>query len=236
MQILDLDAIRAATVHHAPYDFFMGKGAIRADAIPALRDDFPDIKPTGYHPLEQMEVKGAFADLIREMEGPDFTAAVSDTLGVDLRPYPVLITIRKQSAAHEGRIHCDSESKIATLLIYLNEGWLSPDGRFRVLTSDKDFNSYVAEVSPEMGSVVAFKRADHSWHGHTPVRWGAARGADRLGAQPGRHRPQEEAAHHVELLQEPVQGRKGRGDVEVGRPPALPFRDIFLPAVDMETI
>jgi hypothetical protein len=115
-----------------------------------------------------MAVKGAFADLIREMEGPEFTAAVSDALGVDLRPYPTLITIRKQSAAHEGRIHCDSESKIATLLIYLNEGWLSPDGRFRVLRGEKDMNDFVVEVSPEMGSVVAFKRADHSWHGHTP--------------------------------------------------------------------
>ena len=168
MSILDLDAIRASEVHHTPYDYMMGKGAIRPDAVAALREDFPDIKATGFHPLEQMEVKGAFADLIREIESPEFTAAVSDTLGVDLRPYPTLITIRKVSAAHEGRIHCDSESKIATLLIYLNEGWLSPDGRFRVLKSNKSFDDYVVEVSPELGSVVAFRRADHSWHGHTP--------------------------------------------------------------------
>ncbi|HUJ02133.1 MAG TPA: 2OG-Fe(II) oxygenase [Rhizomicrobium sp.] len=168
MSILDLDAIRASEVHHAPYDYMMGKGAIRPEAVAALREDFPDIKATGFHPLEQMEVKGAFAELIREIESPQFTAAVSDTLGVDLRPYPTLITVRKVSAAHEGRIHCDSESKIATLLIYLNEGWLSPDGRFRVLKSNKSFDDYVVEVSPELGSVVAFRRADHSWHGHTP--------------------------------------------------------------------
>ncbi|HEV2562929.1 MAG TPA: 2OG-Fe(II) oxygenase [Rhizomicrobium sp.] len=168
MSILDLDAIRASDVRHTPYDYMMGKSAIRAEAIPRLREDFPDIKATGFHPLEQMVVKGAFAELIGEIESPEFTAAVSDTLGVDLRPYPTLITIRKVSAAHEGRIHCDSESKIATLLIYMNEGWLSPDGRFRVLKNGKNFDDYVAEVSPEMGSIVAFKRADHSWHGHTP--------------------------------------------------------------------
>lgn len=168
MTILDLDAIRAAQVHHTPYDYMIGKDALRPEAIPALREDFPNIKATGFHPLEQMDVKGAFAELINEIESPEFTEAVSDTLGVDLRAYPTLITIRKVSAAHEGRIHCDSEKKIATLLIYMNEGWLSPDGRFRVLTNEKDFNSYVAEVSPEMGSIVAFKRADHSWHGHTP--------------------------------------------------------------------
>jgi SM-20-related protein len=168
MPILDLDAIRASEVHHTPYDWMTGKGAIRAGAVARLRADFPDIRATGFHPLEQMAVKGAFAELIGEMEGPEFTAAVSDTLGVNLRPYPTLITVRKVSAAHEGRIHCDSESKIATLLIYLNEGWLSPDGRFRVLKNDKGFEDYVAEVSPEMGCVVAFRRADHSWHGHTP--------------------------------------------------------------------
>lgn len=168
MSILDLDAIRASEVHHTPYDYMMGKDAIRPDAVARLRADFPDIKATGFHPLEQMEVKGAFAELIAEIESAEFTEAVSDTLGVDLRRYPTLITVRKVSAAHEGRIHSDSESKIATLLIYLNEGWAAPNGRFRVLTSNKDFNAYVAEASPEMGSVVAFRRADHSWHGHTP--------------------------------------------------------------------
>ena len=166
--IIDYGAIRAADTHHEPYDYFVGRGVLRSEAVPGLRESFPDIKATGFHPLEQMKVEGAFADLIAEIEGPEFTEAVSEALGTDLRPYPQLITIRKVSAGHEGRIHCDSESKIATALIYMNEGWLSPDGRFRVLKNDHDFNDYIAEVSPEMGSMVGFKRADHSWHGHTP--------------------------------------------------------------------
>jgi len=166
--IIDYNAIRSAEVHHAPYDYMLGKGALRPDWIPALRESFPDIKVTGFHPLSQMKVDGAFSKLIAEIEGVEFTAAVSQALGIDLAPYPRLITIRKVSAAHEGNIHCDSESKIATLLIYMNEGWLSPEGRFRVLRSECDFDNYVTEVSPEMGSFVAFRRADHSWHGHTP--------------------------------------------------------------------
>lgn len=168
MSILDYAAIRASESHREPYDYFIGSRVVKADAIPALRASFPDIRQTGYHPLEQMKIEGAFAELIREIEGPEFTAAVSQALGTDLSPYPQLITIRKVSAAHEGNIHCDSESKIATALIYMNEGWLSPEGRFRVLKDEHDFNSYVAEISPEMGSMVGFKRADHSWHGHTP--------------------------------------------------------------------
>jgi SM-20-related protein len=168
MSILDYSAIRASQSHHAPYDYFMGRGALAADALPALHDSFPNITQTGFHPLEQMELKGAFAELIREIESPQFTAAVSDTLGTDLSPYPQLITIRKVSAAHEGRIHCDSESKIATCLIYMNDTWHSPEGRFRVLNNDHDFSDYGAEAAPETGAIVAFKRADHSWHGHTP--------------------------------------------------------------------
>lgn len=166
--IIDYDAIRAANARHDPYDYMMGKGALRDEWVPALRESFPDIKITGFHPLSQMNIRGAFAQMIEEIQSPAFTAAVSQALGVDLSPYPTLITIRKISAAHEGNIHCDSESKIATLLIYMNEGWLSPEGRFRVLRSAHDFSDYAAEASPEMGSFVAFRRAGHSWHGHTP--------------------------------------------------------------------
>lgn len=166
--VINYDAIRAARVQHDPYDYVMGAASLHEEWIPALSESFPDIKLTGFHPLSQMKVEGAFAKLIDEMEGPEFTAAVSEALGIDLAPYPTLITVRKVSAAHEGNIHCDSESKIATLLIYMNEGWLSPDGRFRVLRSKHDFNDFAAEASPEMGSFAAFRRADHSWHGHTP--------------------------------------------------------------------
>jgi SM-20-related protein len=166
--ILDYGSIRAANLHRTPYDYMLGKGALREERIPALSGSFPDIKLTGFHPLSQLKLDGAFARLIEEIDGPEFTAAVSDALGVDLRPYPRLITIRKISAVHEGNIHCDSESKIATLLIYMNEGWLSQEGRFRVLRNNRDFTDYATEVSPEMGSFVAFRRAAHSWHGHTP--------------------------------------------------------------------
>lgn len=168
MSIIDFDAIAALPTQHAPYDFFMGTGALKKEALPALAADFPDIKQTGFHPLEQMELKGAFAELIREIESPAFTAAVSKALGTDLSPYPQLITVRKVSAAHEGNIHCDSESKIATSLIYMNDTWHSPDGRFRVLNNNRDFADYAAEAAPETGAIVGFKRADHSWHGHTP--------------------------------------------------------------------
>ncbi|HET7335670.1 MAG TPA: 2OG-Fe(II) oxygenase [Rhizomicrobium sp.] len=166
--ILNIAAIRACKARHEPYTYFMGDGVIAPQAFSDLGASFPKITATGFHPAEDMEFHGAFAQLIGEIQGPEFVSAVSDALGVDLTPYPQLITIRRVSAAHEGRIHSDSESKIATCLIYMNEGWLPPEGRFRVLRNNKSFDDYVVEASPEMGSIVAFRRADNSWHGHTP--------------------------------------------------------------------
>jgi hypothetical protein len=76
--------------------------------------------------------------------------------------------VRKVSAAHEGNTHTDSESKVATLLLYLHRGWSSPDGRLRVLRRGDSFDDPVAEISPEEGNVFAFLRGPASWHGHTP--------------------------------------------------------------------
>ncbi|MBX6376530.1 MAG: 2OG-Fe(II) oxygenase [Acetobacteraceae bacterium] len=76
--------------------------------------------------------------------------------------------MRRISAAHEGNIHTDSKSKVATLLLYLHRGWSSPDGRLRVLRRGDSFDDPVAEIAPEEGNVFAFFRTDNSWHGHTP--------------------------------------------------------------------
>src|SRR6185312_1882756 len=68
-----------------------------------------------------------------------------------------------------GRIHTDSISKIATLLVYLNAAWTDTgEGRLRVLRSAKDFNDYTTEISPVAGSVFGFRRTGNSWHGHLP--------------------------------------------------------------------
>jgi Rps23 Pro-64 3,4-dihydroxylase Tpa1-like proline 4-hydroxylase len=88
---------------------------------------------------------------------------------MDLVSRPTLITVRKWSAAGDGRIHTDSTSKIATLLVYLNAAWTDTgEGRLRVLRSATDFNDYTREISPVAGSVFGFKRTEQSWHGHLP--------------------------------------------------------------------
>lgn len=166
--VLDLRPFRAAPLRTDPYPFATASGCIHPAALPALRRDFPDLRQTGFHPTDAFTPRGAFAELLRELEGPEVAAAVGGKLGVDLLPLPRLITVRRLSAAHEGRAHTDGASKVATLLVYLHRGWPSPEGRLRILRGPGGFDDFVEEVSPEEGNLLAFLRSDRSWHGHTP--------------------------------------------------------------------
>ena len=61
----------------------------------------------------------------------------------------------------------DTKSKILTILIYMNtESWQDSGGRLRVLRSPDDLEDYAAEVPPEAGTLLAFRRSERSWHGH----------------------------------------------------------------------
>ncbi|TAK98664.1 MAG: 2OG-Fe(II) oxygenase [Rhodospirillaceae bacterium] len=169
MKILDLEAIVAAPAAQSPYPHFSLGGALKPDAIPSLMADFPAIQQPGFFPIDDVPVQGAFAELLRDLQDPAFTAAVGTKLGLDLVSRPTLITVRKWSAAGDGRIHTDSTSKLATLLVYLNEAWTDTgEGRLRVLRSPKDFSDYAAEISPVVGTVFGFRRGENSWHGHLP--------------------------------------------------------------------
>ena len=167
-RVLDLEALRAAEVRTEPYVHLAGAGAVRQDALRALRESFPDLRTTGFHPVDDIRLEGAFAELIEELQSPELAEVLGEKFGRDVGALPQLITVRKLSAAHEGRIHTDGEKKVMSLLVYLNDGWESAEGRFGVLRRPDTFDDYAAEVSPEAGGLVAFLRSENSWHGHTP--------------------------------------------------------------------
>jgi hypothetical protein len=167
-ELIDLDVVRAATLETEPYPYLMAKGFVNPDAVPAIQGSFPDITITGFRPAHDLTLKGAFARLIDVLNGPELSQALGRKFGLPLADLPRLITIRRLSAAHEGRIHCDSTSKVASMLLYLNDGWSSPEGRLRVLRRSDSFDDYAAEVDPLTGTIFAFQRRDDSWHGHTP--------------------------------------------------------------------
>jgi hypothetical protein len=169
MSLLDFSAISAAPAANEPYRHFLGDHALRPGAGAAVMADFPEIREPGFYPVTDLATKGRFAELIDELNAPEFSRVVGEKLEMDLVSKPKLITIRRWSAKTDGNIHTDSLSKIATTLLYFNEAWADNGaGRLRVLRGPKDFNDYAAEVSPTVGTIFGFRRADNSWHGHLP--------------------------------------------------------------------
>jgi hypothetical protein len=168
LRFLDLRPFLEAPVATDPYPYVIAHGCLRPEALEPLRRDFPELRRSGFHPTDSFTPRGAFAELLAELEGPELAAAMTARFGIDFSALPRLITVRRVSAAHEGSIHTDSASKVATLLVYLHHGWSSPEGRLRVLRRGDSFDDPVAEISPEEGNIFAFLRSDHSWHGHTP--------------------------------------------------------------------
>ncbi len=168
LRLLDLRPFLDAPLRTDPYPHVIASGCLRPEALEPLRRDFPELRRSGFHPTDSFTPHGAFAELLAELEGRELAAAMTARFGIDFGALPRLITVRRISAAHEGTIHTDSTSKVATLLVYLHRGWSSPEGRLRVLRRGDSFDGPVAEIAPEEGNVFAFLRSDHSWHGHTP--------------------------------------------------------------------
>ncbi len=169
LSVLNVDAVRQAQRSHEPYDWFLGSGILKQEAIDELKRDFPDITKPGYLTVDEVQLKGRFKTLIDELESDEFSRELSQKFGIDLTPYPRLTTIMKRSQPKYGAIHTDGPSKVMTLLVYMNDEWQADaSGRLRVLYNEKDFEPYAAEVPPTMGTVFAFLRADNSWHGHQP--------------------------------------------------------------------
>ncbi len=166
-RILNLDNFRAASVNRVPYPHMSCAGTLNPAALPALRQDYPDLHEAGFHPLDAFEAKGAFKQLLAEVQDGELSQAMTDKFGIDFTTRPMLITVRKMCKPHEGRAHVDGKSKIATLLIYMHSGWASPEGRIRVLNG-KNMDDYSFEMPPDEGNLFTFLRSEDSWHGHTP--------------------------------------------------------------------
>jgi SM-20-related protein len=165
--MLDIRALRATLAVKAPFDFVVVPSFIEKDAAAGLRRDFPRITRPGSFPVSELSYGPAFATLLEELRGPQFRAAIADTLGVSLEGYPTLITVRGRCARHDGAIHTDSEWKIVSVLLYLNETWEDDGGRLRLLRS-QDLDDVAVEVEPAWGTLLAFRRSERSFHGHRP--------------------------------------------------------------------
>ena len=168
MPLIDLDALKASPLAREPFHYTVVPQAIRPADAAAIRADFPEIADSGLLPVEATDPGPRFRQLIEELQSVPVARAFSEKFGVDLVGRSQMITVRGRCALKDGRIHTDSVAKLITVLIYFNDPWEAKGGRLRLLRSPTDLEDMIAEVPPEAGTMIAFRRSDKSYHGHEP--------------------------------------------------------------------
>ncbi len=163
--ILDLQAITAAQTEASPYPHFIVNRSVATEHVGDVLADFPAIHSGGSFALSEVNPGPRFDALLKELDNPEFREIISQKLDIDLRDRPMVVTLRGVSRAKDGRIHTDSKSKMATILIYFNDTWQADTGKLRILRSE-NMDDYTTEVTPDAGTMIAFKVTDNCWHGY----------------------------------------------------------------------
>lgn len=164
--MLNIDKLSAAQLHRDPYDYLVVPGFLDQSVVDAVNADYPPIPSAGNKDYEAYERGPAFEAFISELTGPAMRDALAEKFGVDLTGSTTTVTVRTFSELSDGNIHTDHWSKIVTVLVYFNNGWEGDGGQLRILRSKDDIDDYAAQIPPMAGSLMAFRRCDHSFHGY----------------------------------------------------------------------
>ena len=172
MMTLLADRITASTVvDTAPFPVLIARDVLDRGAEQALGDGFPRYRGAGFFPYADSDCGPAMQSLVGELTSSAFAERIGNLLGIEhLSQYPVLVTICRALNLRHGTIHTDSQSKVASALLYLNPDWApSHAGCLRFLSSGNDIEALVApEIPPVYGTLTAFRRTGNSFHGHLP--------------------------------------------------------------------
>ena len=168
MPLLDLDLLAATPLVRQPFDHLIVPGFLTGEGIAAVDQSFPQIDAPGSFPTQVLDYGISFQEVLDALQGAEMTAAMAAKFEVDLAGRPTMVTVRGRCQAKDGRIHTDSATKIITVLIYMNDGWEAEGGRLRLLNGPDDLEDMVAEVPPQAGTLLAFRRSTNSYHGHKP--------------------------------------------------------------------
>ena len=167
MSLINLDVLRNAQLHTDPFDFLVAPGFLSSEVLAQVNADYPAIDTAANHALEGLQYGPAFETLMEELRDPAFATVLGERFDMDLASLPTTVTVRKFCERTDGNIHTDHKSKVITVLVYFNEQWDHEDGQLRMLRGKDDIENYAAQVPPLGGTMLAFRRTDHSWHGHT---------------------------------------------------------------------
>ena len=168
MPHLNLDKLRSAKIETEPFQYTIVPGFLSPETVARINATYPNIEKGGSYPIESLDANMAIKDVIDELDSEEFEAVIADKFDVALDGRPKMYSLRGYTRAKDGSIHTDSKDKIITVLLYLNENWQQVGGRLRILRDGVNVDNFVAEVPPDNGTLLVFKRSDTSWHGHHP--------------------------------------------------------------------
>lgn len=166
--IIDVGKVLSANLQKEPYEYLVVSNFICENWTNRLIKGYPKVPKGGSWPLRTVDHGSDFARLIAAMNDHEFRKAIEQKFSVDLESKPTMFTVRGYCRKKDGKIHTDSESKIITVLLYMNPEWANQGGKLRVLRSGNNIEDVAAEISPTIGTLLAFKRSANSWHGHLP--------------------------------------------------------------------
>ncbi len=165
--LLNLESVQKSQLQRDPFDFLVAPNFIDSDSLAQINADYPAIETAANHDLESLTYGPAFGRFVEEMRSRELAEVLAEKFDMDLVNLPTTLTVRKFCERTDGNIHTDHKSKVLTVLVYFNADWTAKEGRLRMLRSGEDIEDYAAEVAPIGGTLLAFRRTDHSWHGHT---------------------------------------------------------------------
>ncbi len=168
MAHLQIERLRQAKRETSPFEYTIVTGFLDADTVARVNATYPPIASGGSFPVESLDAGMAIKAVIEELDGPEFQRAIEEKFDVDLSGRPKMYSLRGYTRAKDGKIHTDSKDKIITVLLYLNESWAHAGGRLRLLKNGQNVDDFLAEVPPDGGTLLVFKRSENSWHGHHP--------------------------------------------------------------------
>ena len=166
MSFLDFAALDAATLHREPFYYIVVPWFLKPEALDAVISDYPSIRVPGNLDLDGLEYGQAFQTLLDELDSAEFAEHIGRKFGIDLRACPKTVTVRNYCEPSDGNIHTDHWSKVITVLVYPNREWTHEEACLRLMRSKSDIEDYAVEVKPEYGTLLAFRRTGHSYHGH----------------------------------------------------------------------
>jgi len=166
LSIIDVDKVYNTKLETSPYEYIVVSDFIKEEWKDKLIESYPKVKAAGSFPLSTLSVSSEFMQLIDELNSDAFRRAVEKKFSLDLEGKPTMFTVRGKCRLKDGQIHTDSETKIITVLLYMNPSWENQaGGRLRLLNSN-NIDDIKTEISPNVGTLLVFKRCGHSYHGH----------------------------------------------------------------------